>query len=172
MHAPQILKDFRWGNIHLWHGWQKVFCLFTPQARQMWTHGFVAAGCLAAVSPASSATPKFRGPQLRENGSIGPDRLGFCGRAEVPSVLDYNCWKTGSDSSGRGHGNKTLSQLMLSLSYLHCISAGLSKHHCGTLARHMLLRLLMLLHLQEKGRCCSLLSAQMIYLFFKWMIWF
>lgn len=92
----QTLNAIRRGNIYLWYGWQKAFCLFAPQVKQISTHGFVTAGCLDAVPPASPVTPQIRGPQLRENGSTGTDRQGFRGgaqdvvqcRAEVPSALD------------------------------------------------------------------------------------
>lgn len=85
--------------------------------KQISTHGFVAAGCLDAVSPACPVTPKFRGPQPRENGSIGTDRSEFRGRAQ--DTVQY--WisaaeKQGVMACGGGHSSEALSHLMLSLS--------------------------------------------------------
>lgn len=67
--------------------------------KQISIHSFVAARCLDTVSPASPVTPKFSVPQLKENDSIGTDRLGLHGKAQhvvqcqaqVPSVLDRHC---------------------------------------------------------------------------------
>lgn len=76
---------------------------------------------LDAVSHASPVIPKFRGTQLRENGSFGKNRQGVCARGTgcgtVPGSTGLWC--------GPQQRSSTTSPALPHL--LDCISAGLSE---------------------------------------------
>lgn len=143
---PPIHNAFRWGNIHLWHGWQKAFCFYALGEGNI-NSSFLASICLDTLSPTSPVTPKSRVPQLKENDSIATDRWGFPGKAqhvvqfqaEFPSVSDKHCWKSGSSSLrwGSQQWGSTIPHAVPLLSYLDCISASLLQCYHVLILRHM-----------------------------------
>lgn len=125
---------------------RKLFAFLHLKVKQPSTHGFATAGCFDAVSPVSTVTPKFRGPQLRikmlllaepGRGFVAGHRTWFSARQRFHQRWIGAAERQGVMACSGGHRREALPGLTLSLSHLGCISAGSLVTLCYVIQAHV-----------------------------------
>lgn len=157
--SPPIHNAFRWGNIHLWHGWQKAFCFLYPRwsrprltvlsQQDVWMLFHLPLQQLLSLG--SPSWQKMAVFAQTGRGFMAMHSMWFTARQRF-----HLCWISTAESRGvaawgEGHSSEdpSMSHAVPLLSYLDCISASLLQWHYVLLPRHIL-KLLMSLHLKKK----------------------